>query len=69
MIALGPSKAAIIYYTLPLFSGLFAFIFLNEEINIVHFYSVVLIISGIFITNYVSQKPNKAKPQSCILQP
>ena len=48
---LGPSKASMIYYTIPLFSGILAYFFLNEKIMLVHLISGVLIISGIFIAN------------------
>jgi len=56
IMAVGPSKAGMIYYTLPLFNGLLAYIFLKENISIIHFYSVLLIISGILTANYESQK-------------
>ncbi len=52
----GPSKAGMIYYTLPLFSGLLAYFFLKEEISMNHFYCVLLIVSGIFTANYESRK-------------
>ena len=48
----GPSKAGMIYYTLPLFSGFLAYLFLKEDISIIHFYSVFLIVSGILTANY-----------------
>ncbi len=48
----GPSTAAMIYYTLPLFSGVLAFFFLGEIITMTHFYSALFIISGIVIANY-----------------
>ncbi len=51
IIILGPSKAGMIYYSLPLFSGLLAFVFLNEYLTINHFFSMILILSGIIITN------------------
>ena len=56
IVTVGPSKAGMIYYTLPLFSGLLAYIFLKEDISIIHFYSVLLIVSGIFAANYKSKK-------------
>ena len=56
IMAVGPTKAAMIYYTLPLFSGFWAFIFLKEDISIIHFYSALLIITGIFTANYQSKK-------------
>lgn len=56
IVTVGPSKAGMIYYTLPLFSGLLAYIFLKEDIDIIHFYSVLLIVSGIITANYESKK-------------
>jgi len=58
IIAVGPSRAGMIYYTLPLFSGVTAYIFLNENITILHFYSTLLIIMGIFTANYNTKKSN-----------
>ncbi len=52
----GPSKAGMIYYTLPIFSGFWAYLFLKENIGIIHFYSALLIVSGIIIANYESKK-------------
>ncbi len=49
--AIGPPKAGMVYYTLPIFSGILAYIFLNEAIGWLHFYSVLLIVSGILIAN------------------
>ncbi len=53
---IGPTKAGLIYYTLPIFSGLLAFLILKEEIGIIHFISALMIISGILIANYESRK-------------
>lgn len=52
IVTVGPSKAGMIYYTLPLFSGFIAYFFLNEAISMIHFYSAVLIVSGILTANY-----------------
>ncbi len=52
----GPSKAGMIYYTLPLFSGFLAHLFLKEDIGMMHFYCVLLIVSGILTANYESKK-------------
>jgi drug/metabolite transporter (DMT)-like permease len=52
----GPTKAGMIYYTMPLFSGFLAYLFLKEDISIIHFYSMLLIVSGIFTANYESKK-------------
>ena len=51
IVILGPSKAGMVYYTLPLFSGFLAYLFLNESVSMIHFYSIVLIFFGIVTTN------------------
>ncbi|WP_419781173.1 DMT family transporter [Maridesulfovibrio sp.] len=43
----GPATSGMIYYSLPLWGGLFAFVFLGETMNSVHFISGILIIGGI----------------------
>jgi drug/metabolite transporter (DMT)-like permease len=53
---IGPSKAGMIYYTLPIFSGISAYLFLKEDISIIHLYSVLLIVTGIVTANYESKK-------------
>lgn len=57
--AVGPAKAAMIYYTLPLFSGLLAYLLLGEAISTLHFYCLVLIIAGIVTTNYKQQTASR----------
>lgn len=54
--AVGPSKAGMVYYILPLFSGALAYFFLNESISMIHFYSMLLIVPGILIANYDRKK-------------
>ena len=54
--AIGPSKAGMVYYTLPVFSGVLAYFFLNESISSIHFYSVLLIVPGIITANHEPQK-------------
>ena len=56
VVTVGPSKAGMVYYTLPLFSGFLAWFFLGEEISIVHLYSMLLIVPGILLANYESKK-------------
>ena len=51
ILIIGPANAGMIYYTLPLFSGFLAYLILSEAISSVHFYSVLLIVSGIVIAN------------------
>ena len=46
---IGASKSGIIYYSLPLFSTLWAILILGEKVQFVHFVSMILIVSGIFI--------------------
>lgn len=53
---IGPSNAGLIYYTLPLFSTLWAILFLNEKAEAVHFLSMILILSGIIIAREQEKK-------------
>jgi drug/metabolite transporter (DMT)-like permease len=48
---LGPSKASMVYYMIPLFSGILAFLFLDEKVSLIHLISGTLIISGILIAS------------------
>ncbi len=45
----GASNVALIYYTLPLFSGFEAFLILSEPATIVHLFSGALIIGGVIL--------------------
>lgn len=56
VVTLGPSKAGMIYYTLPVFSGISAYFFLNERISMIHFYSILLIVAGILMANHEFKK-------------
>ena len=47
--AIGPSKAAVIYYSMPLFAGLQAVIFLGEPVRWFHLASSTLILGGLFL--------------------
>lgn len=55
IVILGPSRAGMVYYTLPLFSGFAGHFFLKESISMIHFYSMVLIFIGIVVTNHKSK--------------
>jgi len=44
-----------VYYTLPIFSGLMAWYFLDEKIGLLHMASGVLIVSGIMLANRQSK--------------
>jgi len=46
---IGASESGIIYYSLPLFSTLWAILILGEQVRPVHFISMILIISGILL--------------------
>ena len=52
ILMIGVSKTGMVYYTLPIFSGLMAWYFLDEEIGLLHLASGVLIVSGIFMANH-----------------
>ncbi len=56
IVIIGPSKAGMVYYTLPMFSGLLGYFFLNERVSAIHFFSMALIIIGILVTNHASEK-------------
>jgi drug/metabolite transporter (DMT)-like permease len=49
---IGAVSAGMIYYLLPLFSGLAAWMFLDEKLRLYHLISGVFIISGILISNH-----------------
>ena len=51
ILILGPSRAGMVYYTLPLFSGGLGVAFLGETLGIIHLVSLALILGGILITN------------------
>ena len=53
---IGPTKSSMIYYTLPIFSGIAAYLFLGEAIKTIHLLSMLLIIIGILTAIY-ERKP------------
>ncbi|NDV18341.1 EamA family transporter [Pseudodesulfovibrio sp. JC047] len=55
----GPSLCGMIYYSLPLWGGIFAFVFLDEKMTSVHFISGALIIGGIVWASRGNKKPAK----------
>ena len=59
ILAIGPTKAGMIYYTLPLFSGILAYMFLQESFSGLHFFSAGLILLGVFVTTYEKQSSGK----------
>ncbi|MEY3868546.1 MAG: hypothetical protein RLZZ338_2437 [Cyanobacteriota bacterium] len=48
---IGPSRTALIYYLIPVFSGIAAWLLLGEVITGLHIFSMLLIIFGIIMTN------------------
>lgn len=56
VVNIGPTKASMVYYSLPLFSGVLSTIFLGEVIETFHLVCGVLIVSGILIASYVPSK-------------
>ncbi len=48
---IGPTRAGILYYTIPLFSALLALVFLGEHLGMVHLASALLIVGGILLAN------------------
>ncbi len=46
---LGPSQCSLVYYTLPVFSGLAAYLFLDEQIGMIHLGSMLLILMGVLL--------------------
>ncbi|MGB6066839.1 MAG: DMT family transporter [Desulfomonilaceae bacterium] len=46
---IGPVRAGLVYYCLPLFSGVEAFLLLNEPVRWVHVLSGVLILTGVIV--------------------
>ncbi len=46
---IGPTKAAFVYYCLPLFSGVEAIILLGEPVGVMHVLSGILILAGVIV--------------------
>lgn len=49
---IGATKSSIIYYTLPIFSGLVAYLTIGEKIESIHVLSMLLILMGVLIALY-----------------
>jgi drug/metabolite transporter (DMT)-like permease len=52
ILVIGAAKTGMVYYTLPLFSGILAYFFLGEGIGLLHLVTGLMIVSGILIANY-----------------
>jgi drug/metabolite transporter (DMT)-like permease len=48
---IGTQKTALIYYLIPVFSGVLAYFFLNQAIVLTQIISMVIIITGLLLTN------------------
>ena len=59
VLIIGPLKSGMVYYTLPIFSGLLAFFILKEALSTNHLYSAFLIITGIILSNYKTKIQHK----------
>ena len=53
---IGPIKSSMIYYTLPIFSGIVAYVFLGEKIEGIHMISMLLILAGVLTALYDKNK-------------
>lgn len=49
VLTLGSSMAGILYYSIPLFSGISAYFLLNEPVSVVHLFSGLLVVGGILL--------------------
>ena len=56
ILLIGVSKTGMVYYTLPIFSGVMAWHFLGEGIGWLHLASGVLIVAGIVLANRESKR-------------
>ena len=59
VLIIGPVKSGMVYYTLPIFSGLLAFFILKEALSANHLYSAFLIVTGIILSNYKTKIQHK----------
>ncbi len=50
---LGPGRASVMYYTLPIFSGILAWLVLGEVFGVLHLVSLILIVTGILMATRV----------------
>lgn len=59
VLLIGASRAGMVYYTIPIFSGVLAWYFLGEQIGLLHVASGLLIVAGILTANYEKKKSEK----------
>jgi drug/metabolite transporter (DMT)-like permease len=53
---IGASSAGMVYYLMPLFSGLVAWVLLDEKLKYYHLISGILIVTGILISNHRTRR-------------
>lgn len=53
---IGPARSALIYYLLPVFSGIQAILFLNEPLKAIHVISFLLIVGGVVVANQLDKQ-------------
>lgn len=54
---IGALNAGMVYYSLPIFSGILAIIILNEAVTSLHLYSTLFVLSGILLAVVYNPKP------------
>ena len=59
VLLIGASRAGMVYYTIPIFSGVLAWYFLGEQIGLLHVASGLLIVAGILTANYEKKESEK----------
>lgn len=55
---IGPVRAAVIYYSLPVFAALMAWLVLDERVNVAQIIGGLLILSGILISSGIIERRN-----------
>ena len=53
---IGPARAAIVYYSMPLFCGVEAIVFLGEKVLWVHYISGAMILGGLLVATKPARK-------------
>ncbi len=56
IIKIGASSAGMIYFLMPLFSGLVAWVLLDEKLKYYHLISGIMIVTGILISNHQARR-------------
>jgi drug/metabolite transporter (DMT)-like permease len=61
---IGPARGGLVYFLIPVFSALFAGLFLGETVRPIHVASMVLIVVGVLSANRVTGPGEPAQPLS-----